>query len=198
MRRRQDGRSAVFKLSMACLTAAILGPKPASAQGEVTEVLESLSGVRYLNETTVGPLDHVSMAGGLQLFIDGYGFDEEAHVNRVFIQSEENPDIVLPGPPLNIDDEIQSAPTSGRLAYTLPSLPELYAKPYEFFAAHYALSGTQDETIGHFVQVLETDSRRQLVCSRTWKCRINYSYRYTPQLFDITPSNVYLDQQITL
>ena len=51
------------------------------------EVFDYLNGIRYRNETARGQLKHVSMAGGLELFIDGAGFDEQAHVNQVLFES---------------------------------------------------------------------------------------------------------------
>ena len=46
-----------------------------------------LKGIRYRNETVNEELTSVSMAGGLELFIDGAGFDEQAHINTVLFKS---------------------------------------------------------------------------------------------------------------
>lgn len=78
------------------------------------------------------------MAGGLEFFIDGAGFDEQAHINTVLFESDQNGDLRLAGPALDIDDSIQSAPTIGRLAYTMPSLPDLFnGMPMEAFSNHW-------------------------------------------------------------
>ena len=75
------------------------------------------------------------MAGGMEIFIDGAGFDEQAHINTVLFEELNGDDNRLAGPRLEIDDEIQSAPSLGRLAYTVPSLPELYGgAPMEIFS----------------------------------------------------------------
>ena len=89
-------------------------------------MFDYLSGIRFRNETTNEELSYVSMAGGLELFIDGTGFDEQAHINTVLFVSLQTDDLQLAGTPLDIDDEIQSATSLGRLAYTIPSLSELF------------------------------------------------------------------------
>ena len=43
---------------------------------EEEEVHDYLTGIRYRNETANDSLAYVSMAGGLEFFIDGAGFDE--------------------------------------------------------------------------------------------------------------------------
>lgn len=57
--------------------------------------------MRYRNETSSGALSKVSMAGGLEFFIDGLGMDPEPHINSVlFIPTQDDP-IELALPPLN-------------------------------------------------------------------------------------------------
>ena len=51
------------------------------------EVHDYLKGIRFRNETVNEELKHVSMAGGLELFLDGAGFDEQAHINTVLFMS---------------------------------------------------------------------------------------------------------------
>jgi len=46
-----------------------------------------LQGVRYRNETLNGRLDFASMAGGMQIFIDGAGFDDMVEMNTIFFDS---------------------------------------------------------------------------------------------------------------
>ena len=46
-----------------------------------------LKGIRFRNETVNEELKYVSMAGGLELFLDGAGFDEQAHINTVLFMS---------------------------------------------------------------------------------------------------------------
>ena len=69
--------------------------------GEEEEVFDYLKGIRYRNETSHKTLQHVSMAGGLEFFIDGAGFDEQAHINTVLFESDQNGDLRLAGPALD-------------------------------------------------------------------------------------------------
>ena len=54
---------------------------------EEEEVHDYLRGLRHRNETANYDLEYVSMAGGLELFIDGAGFDELANINTVLFES---------------------------------------------------------------------------------------------------------------
>ena len=65
------------------------------------EVHDYLRGVRFRNETTNSDLDYVSMAGGLELFIDGAGFDELANINTVLFESLDEECLTLAGTPLD-------------------------------------------------------------------------------------------------
>jgi len=42
-----------------------------------------LEGIRHRNETSWSRMTKVSMAGGLQMFIDGKGFDDMPSINQV-------------------------------------------------------------------------------------------------------------------
>ena len=66
--------------------------------------IDSLKGVRYRNETVYDTLSHASMAGGMEIFVDGSGMDEQAHMNNVLFTSSDNPDLVLTGPDADTDD----------------------------------------------------------------------------------------------
>lgn len=55
--------------------------------GVLTAGQDALRGVRYRNETVFDTLSHASMAGGLELFVDGSGMDEQAHINTVMFAS---------------------------------------------------------------------------------------------------------------
>lgn len=60
-----------------------------------------LLGLRHRNNTANGPLTMVSLAGGLEFFIDGAGMDDEPHINAVMFRPTQSDDIVtLTGPPL--------------------------------------------------------------------------------------------------
>ncbi len=62
------------------------------------------------------------------------------------------------------------------------------------------LQNNGDELMRYQVKV-QNDADNTLVPCRTGqtdKCKINYSKRYTPMLQDISPSNLYFDQEVTL
>ena len=110
-------------------------------------------GIRYRNETTQGELSYASMAGGMEIFLDCAGFDEQAHINTVLFKSLQIADLQLAGTPLDQDDEIQSAPALGRLAYTLPSLTDLFGGvPMDTFNSHF-LANNGDDSIRYELKV---------------------------------------------
>lgn len=65
-----------------------------------------LFGLRHRNETTPGTLTKVSMGGGLEMFIDGEGFDDMPIINQVKFKTVQGEPNELAGPPLNQDDQI--------------------------------------------------------------------------------------------
>ena len=118
----------------------------------VTRHLDLLKGVRYRNETVYGTLSYASMAGGMEIYLDGSGMDEQAHLNNVLFQSHDTPDLEVTGHAADTDDQIQSSTTVGRLAYTLPSLPDLFeTDTMDGFSKHYHT--TNSESIGFYLHV---------------------------------------------
>lgn len=94
------------------------------------------------------------------------------------------------------DDEIQSHTSVGRLAYTMPSLPELFdVSSYEPFSNHFAT--TNDEAIGFELKIHNNADASTVECASSNKCRAQYRLRYTPILYDVSPSNVYYGQQLS-
>ena len=86
------------------------------------------------------------------------------------------------------------------MAYTLPSLPELFGQPsYDSFNSHF-IGNNEDEGINFELKVQNTADSTVVECNNgsEHKCKVNYRLRYTPLLQDILPSNVYHDQQLTL
>ena len=87
----------------------------------------------------------------------------------------------------------------GRLAYTLPSLKDLFGvADYEGFNQHF--TANNQESIGFTLAVENAadDSIVECVEGSEHKCKVQYRFRYTPLLFDISPSDVYHDQQLSL
>ena len=72
-----------------------------TAIDEEEEVHDYLRGLRHRNETSNNDLAYVSMAGGLELFIDGAGFDELANINTVLFESLDEECLTLAGTPLD-------------------------------------------------------------------------------------------------
>jgi len=66
--------------------------------GVLASAQDSLHGVRYRNETVYGTLPYASMAGGMEIFVDGSGMDEQAHMNTVLFTSTQSTDLELAGP----------------------------------------------------------------------------------------------------
>ena len=65
------------------------------------EVFDYLKGLRYRNETSNGRMSYASMAGGMELFIDGAGFDFLANINTVLFESMDTECLVMSGTPLD-------------------------------------------------------------------------------------------------
>jgi hypothetical protein len=80
--------------------------RASSACDDEEEVTDHLRGLRYRNETSNGILQYASMAGGMEIFVDGAGFDELANLNTVLFSSDTTECLTLAGTPLDIDDEI--------------------------------------------------------------------------------------------
>ena len=94
-----------------------------------------------------------------------------------------------------VDDEIQSAPTLGRLAYTMPAITDILGGvPMETFSTHYLANASENiEFIVHVDNTAEATTSSCLETDET-VCKVRYSMRYTPLLHDISPSNVFFDQ----
>ena len=65
------------------------------------EVFDYLKGLRYRNETENGLMQYASMAGGMEIFIDGAGFDFLANLNTVLFTSDTTECQTLAGTPLD-------------------------------------------------------------------------------------------------
>lgn len=65
------------------------------------------------------------------------------------------------------------------------------------FSNHF-ISNDESEAISFELSILNTADSTTVVCEEDfeYKCKVQYRLRYTPQLFDISPSNVYLDQTL--
>ena len=65
------------------------------------EVFDYLDGLRYRNETENQNMQYASMSGGMEIFIDGAGFDFLANLNTVLFTSETTECLTLAGTALD-------------------------------------------------------------------------------------------------
>ena len=65
------------------------------------EVFDYLKGIRYRNETENGIMQYASMAGGMEIFIDGAGFDFLANLNTVLFTSDTTECLTMAGTALD-------------------------------------------------------------------------------------------------
>ena len=61
------------------------------------------------------------------------------------------------------------------------------------------LANNGDESIRFELKVQNNAENAFMPCDSSWssRCRIRYNKKYTPMLHDVSPSNVYLDQDLT-
>ena len=57
--------------------------------------------MRFRNETSNGALTQVSMAGGLEFFVDGAGFDDLPNINSMMFEPTQTDPNLFAGPALN-------------------------------------------------------------------------------------------------
>ena len=129
----------------------------------------------------------------MEIYIAGSGMDEQAFLNTVLFESVDTPDVDLAGPAADADDQIQSSTSVGLLAYTLPSLIDLFgASSMDSFNQHF-IGNNENESIGFTLKVENSADSETVECLDASKCGVQYRFRYTPLLFDVSPSNVYHD-----
>ena len=83
----------------------------------------------------------------------------------------------------------------GRLAYTIPPIKDIIGAPdYSAFSSHFIANN--DEFLEFEASVDNTVEATTVACAEGHEndCLIKYSLRYTPLLYDVSPSNVFLDQ----
>lgn len=62
------------------------------------------------------------------------------------------------------------------------------------FSNHF-ITNAETEPISFELKILNTADSTTVECpsGSGYKCKVQYRFRYTPHLFDISPNNVYLD-----
>ena len=94
-----------------------------------------------------------------------------------------------------VDDQIQSATTLGKLAYTMPSIDDFFGGVDMTTTIHTAYLANKDENLNFQLQVANTAEATDSVCPKgsESKCEVRYNLRYTPWVYDIVPNQVYFD-----
>ena len=97
-----------------------------------------------------------------------------------------------------VDDQIQSATVLGRLAYTMPSVEDATGRTYDALSTFYIANS--DSNLRFRVSVANTAEATDSVCSESNldKCEVAYNWLYTPYLHDVSPNQVYWDQDINI
>ena len=126
----------------------------------------------------------VSYAGGGDIQISGYAFDESAQNNAIYLRTSaltgENVDLL--GPQLDQNDEFRSQPSNGRLAYTVPAITDL-----ALGTTMYDFLGFDDVTTYLRVGV-DSDT---LKCSSNNNCKVKYNWANTALLWYASPPVVH-------
>jgi hypothetical protein len=85
------------------------------------------------------------------------------------------------------------------LAYTIPAITEILGGvPMETFSTHFLANESED--IEFLIRLSNKADATDGSCPEGTEemCTVRYSMRYTPLLQDISPSNVFFDQQLTV
>jgi hypothetical protein len=81
---------------------------------------------------------------------------------------------------------------AGRIAYTTPSVMDLYAQPFDALNGEFYPNGVTD-LYDFELKVYNNEKEAMVECSDPASCRFRYGRYYTPELFDVTPANVCQD-----
>jgi len=151
---------------------------------------------RFRNETTNTLNYGLSLMGGAEIMVDGAGFDDTPQSNLVMFTSHNTgyENLVLDAPLLKENDEFASNPNLGRLAFTTPSIAELFRKDFSFFNGQVTFPNGFNPAIFMELKVHNMRTGERLGCDVVNNCRVHYDTNFTPILYDTIPSQVYFDQ----
>ena len=108
-------------------------------------------------------VDWVSFGGATNIFIKGSGFSFDRTSNRIMLESKELGKTIL-APLLTEEDAFNSNPVTGKLAYRLPSMPQLIGVGQEKFDQYYEMT--------FWLSVSTPDG--VLTCAFRDNCKIKY------------------------
>lgn len=133
---------------------------------------------------------NVSMAGGAPIMVKGSGLSDESLTNKVLLSPSWIQGAELVGPPLTENDQFNSAPAAGKLAFTAPSVMDLMGEPIESFNNEVLPNGIWTH-LDFDIKIDNSDET--LECGVAQNCKLRYNRYATPFLVDTIPSNVYQD-----
>jgi len=146
----------------------------------------------------------MSMMGGAEIFIrSNGGFDDMPPQNSIILESQNIADAKFAGHVINDDEAFASNAIGGMLAYTVPSVLDVFSstgtKKYTYYdfddstlpsanphaaPAPYGLVFELSVKVPSAVEEI-------LICKTKWSnCRIRYDEVYTPMYIDTVPSQV--------
>jgi hypothetical protein len=179
------------------ITIASLVAVAASAQDD-----NNLLGVGLREFETFTGKNRLSMMGGAKLLIkaDG-GLHENAGNNMMRYTTSQVAGLNELYSNLSRDDEFFSAPSDGKLAFTTPSMKELFGEDAELsdFTGFGALpSGWKDDPLQLQTSVMNLFNENAadrpnepIICQNDSDCLLKYERRFTPLINDIVPNQLY-------
>ena len=141
---------------------------------------------------------YLSMMGGAKLYTkaEGDGLGDEAGSNKVVYNTQ------VKGMPerqiaLSRDDQFYSMPANGKLAFTTPSVMDLFEADLADFNGLGALpSGWFGYSVNMWASIMNAVSGERMWCQNEDKCELKYAREYTPVIADIVPNQMYKGQQV--
>jgi hypothetical protein len=127
---------------------------------------------------------NVSMAGGGDILISGYYFNESPALNTPLLTTTDlGGTISRTGTALTEDDQFQSAPSMGKLSYSHPSIADLFNLDITDFEGY--------DYVDFTLSFVDSETADVLECSTTSNCRVRYNWSYTPLLLYMSPPVMY-------
>lgn len=141
---------------------------------------------------------YLSMMGGAKLYTraDGDGFGNEAGSNKVVyntqVQGMSERQIQLSG-----DDMFYSKPSEGKLAFTTPSVKDLFNADLDAFNGLATLpNGWSRFSVNMWASIMNAATGERMNCQNDDNCLLKYAREYTPVITDIVPNQMYKDQKV--
>jgi len=124
------------KTSIATIVA-LLGVAFVRAQDDPISMLE---GIGMANTASYSGVNNLSMAGGAHIVIKGLPPNDVAGGNVVKMESLYYDGTIMDNS-ISPDDEFNSNPLFGKLAFTTPSVMDLFAQDFDRFNGEFLING---------------------------------------------------------